>query len=108
MSLLLPDDLHNRAVVATTGPLGYALADMDTCDQGGGDLENASSECCAARRARRRRRSRSGRTHPGLRVSGRRFLARPVYCTVLVNLFPLLHRLGVPPARLAHAYADPR
>jgi len=41
-------------------------------------------------------------------VSGRRFLARPVFYTVLVNLIPLLVRLGVRPARLAALYGAPR
>ncbi|MHB8416822.1 MAG: TIGR04283 family arsenosugar biosynthesis glycosyltransferase [Myxococcales bacterium] len=43
-----------------------------------------------------------------VQVSGRRFLARPAYYTLLVNLFPLLYRLGVPPAWLAPLYGDPR
>ncbi len=43
-----------------------------------------------------------------VRVSGRRFLQRPIYYTLLVNLFPLLFRLGVPAARLARLYGDPR
>jgi len=41
-------------------------------------------------------------------VSGRRFLVRPVYYTLLVNVFPLLYRLGVPPRVLANLYGDPR
>lgn len=49
------------------------------------------------------------RTVPAtVRVSGRRFLARPVYYTVLVNIFPLLYRLGVPPRVLAGVYGGPR
>lgn len=43
-----------------------------------------------------------------VRVSGRRFLARPVYYFLLVNAMPLLFALGVPPARLARLYGDPR
>lgn len=43
-----------------------------------------------------------------VRVSGRRFLARPIYYTALVNILPLLFRLGVPAARLAKFYGDPR
>ncbi|HLV19563.1 MAG TPA: TIGR04283 family arsenosugar biosynthesis glycosyltransferase [Polyangiaceae bacterium] len=42
------------------------------------------------------------------RVSGRRFLAHPLRDTFFVNVFPLLYRLGVPPARLARLYADVR
>jgi len=49
------------------------------------------------------------RTVPAsVRVSGRRFLARPIYYTLLVNVFPLLYRLGVPPHLLARQYRDVR
>lgn len=49
------------------------------------------------------------RTVPAsVRVSGRRFLARPAYYTLLVNVFPLLYRLGTPPRVLAGIYGDPR
>ena len=41
-------------------------------------------------------------------VSGRRFLARPLYFTFLVNVFPALYRLGVSPDRLARLYAHVR
>jgi hypothetical protein len=41
------------------------------------------------------------RTAPAsVRVSGRRFGARPVLFTLAVNVFPLLHRAGVSPATL--------
>ena len=43
-----------------------------------------------------------------VRVSGRRFLARPVFYTLAVNLFPWLYRLGVSPARLAKLYQNVR
>jgi GT2 family glycosyltransferase len=43
-----------------------------------------------------------------VRVSGRRFLARPLYYFLLVNFLPLLYALGVPAARLARLYGDPR
>ncbi len=43
-----------------------------------------------------------------VRVSGRRFLARPIYYTAVVNLFPLLYRLGVSPHVLAKWYGNPR
>ncbi len=58
-----------------------------------------------------RRLSRIGliRTVPAtVRVSGRRFLARPIYYTLLVNVFPLLYRLGIPPHVLAGLYGNPR
>jgi glycosyltransferase involved in cell wall biosynthesis len=37
-------------------------------------------------------------------VSGRRFLAHPIEMTVYCHVFPLLHALGVSPARLARAW----
>jgi len=43
-----------------------------------------------------------------VRVSGRRFLSKPVYYTLLVNIFPLLYRLGVPPRVLATFYGNTR
>ena len=41
-------------------------------------------------------------------VSGRRFIERPLYYTLLVNVFPLLFRIGVPASMLAVAYGDAR
>ena len=43
-----------------------------------------------------------------VRVSGRRFLARPIRSAVQMRLFPLLYRLGVPPRVLARLYGNPR
>lgn len=43
-----------------------------------------------------------------VRVSGRRFLRHPVRSTLIVNLFPLLYRLGVPPRALARYYEEIR
>lgn len=49
------------------------------------------------------------RTVPAsVRVSGRRFLARPAYYALLMNVLPLLYRLGTPPRVLAGIYGDPR
>ncbi len=46
---------------------------------------------------------------PGeVRVSARRFEARPIYYTTLVNLFPWLYRLGVSPRTLARLYHHTR
>jgi rSAM/selenodomain-associated transferase 2 len=58
-----------------------------------------------------RRLSRLGRvrTVPAtVRVSGRRFLARPFHSILAANLFPLLYRLGFPPQVLADLYGNPR
>jgi hypothetical protein len=43
-----------------------------------------------------------------VRVSGRRFLARPIYYTLLLNVLPLLYRLGIPPRAFTALYASPR
>ena len=40
--------------------------------------------------------------------SARRFAARPIYYFLLMNIFPLLHRAGVPPRALARMYGDIR
>lgn len=49
------------------------------------------------------------RTVPAtVRVSGRRFLARPLYYSLLINLLPTLYGLGISPRRLAALYGDPR
>ena len=43
-----------------------------------------------------------------VRVSGRRFVARPIVYTALVNIFPLLYRAGVSPHTLARIYEHVR
>lgn len=43
-----------------------------------------------------------------VRVSGRRFLARPLYYACIMNLLPLLYRAGIPPAALQRAYPHVR
>ncbi len=43
-----------------------------------------------------------------VKVSGRRFMARPVFYTLIVNLFPLLYRMGVTPHTLKRIYEDIR
>ena len=57
---------------------------------------------------RLRRLGRIARVPASVRVSGRRFLAHPIRDTLLVNLFPLLYRLGVPATALARVYRDIR
>ncbi|HYN40202.1 MAG TPA: TIGR04283 family arsenosugar biosynthesis glycosyltransferase [Thermoanaerobaculia bacterium] len=55
------------------------------------------------------RRAGTIRTVPAsVRVSGRRFMARPIHTFVVMNAFPLLYALGVSPARLARMYGNPR
>lgn len=58
------------------------------------------------RRLRRVGRLRTVRS--SVRVSGRRFQARPLTCVLFMNVFPLLYRLGVPPRTLARLYGNPR
>lgn len=41
-------------------------------------------------------------------VSGRRFLARPIYYTAIVNVIPALYAAGVPASALRRLYGDPR
>lgn len=58
-----------------------------------------------------RRLSRLGRIRIAaeeVRVSGRRFMARPFYYCMVMNTMPLLYRLGVPVATLTRAYPDVR
>jgi len=58
-----------------------------------------------------RRLRRTGRIEivpASVRVSGRRFLARPLLFTLAVNTFPLLYRAGVSPEFLRRFYADVR
>jgi rSAM/selenodomain-associated transferase 2 len=43
-----------------------------------------------------------------VRVSARRFEARPLYYPLLMNLLPVLYRWGVPPRVLARFYGHPR
>jgi rSAM/selenodomain-associated transferase 2 len=43
-----------------------------------------------------------------VRVSGRRFLSRPIFYFLAVNFFPALYALGVEPAVLRRWYGDPR
>jgi uncharacterized protein len=57
---------------------------------------------------RLRQRGRIARARASVRVSGRRFVARPVFYTALVNLIPGLFRLGVPAEALARWYAAVR
>jgi hypothetical protein len=43
-----------------------------------------------------------------VRVSGRRFLQRPLRSLIAMHTFPMLYRLGVSPARLERLYGAPR
>lgn len=59
-----------------------------------------------SRRLRRLGRIRTVRSQ--VTVSGRRFLARPIFYTLAVNLFPALYALGIAPATLKRLYGNPR
>jgi hypothetical protein len=57
--------------------------------------------------SRRLRRSGDIRILPAaVQVSGRRFIARPIYYACLMNVLPLVYRLGVPPVALARFYGQ--
>jgi rSAM/selenodomain-associated transferase 2 len=49
-----------------------------------------------------------GRAAAAVTVSGRRFAARPLYYATVMNSFPLLYALGVPPRMLAVLYPPER
>jgi hypothetical protein len=55
-----------------------------------------------------RKLGRVARVPASVQVSGRRFLARPVYYTVVMSFYPALYRWGVNPERLARWYGHPR
>jgi rSAM/selenodomain-associated transferase 2/rSAM/selenodomain-associated transferase 1 len=57
---------------------------------------------------RLKRRGKIVRIPGSVTVSGRRFQRRPVYYAALMNIFPLLYRLGVPAQSLARFYRDAR
>lgn len=57
---------------------------------------------------RLRQAGRVARVPARVTVSGRRFIARPVFFTLLVNAFPALYRLGVSPESLARFYEHVR
>jgi rSAM/selenodomain-associated transferase 2 len=57
---------------------------------------------------RLRRAGRVVRLPASVKVSGRRFMARPVFYTCLMNVMPVLYRAGVPPRVLARVYGHVR
>ncbi|MDX2018983.1 MAG: TIGR04283 family arsenosugar biosynthesis glycosyltransferase [Deltaproteobacteria bacterium] len=57
---------------------------------------------------RLRRRGRIVRVPACVRVSGRRFIERPLFFTAVVNVFPLLYKMGVSPTALRRLYDDIR
>jgi len=54
------------------------------------------------------RRGRLTRLSPPVVVSGRRLVDRPLFTTLLWNLYPTLYRLGIDPEMLARLYRDVR
>jgi len=55
-----------------------------------------------------KRRGKIVRVPANVAVSGRRFIEHPIYYAVLMNIFPLLYRLGVPAVSLARFYRESR
>ena len=99
-------DLRSRY---TTIPYGdqALFVRREVFDRAGGFPEQPLMEDIELAR-RLRRLGRIARVPASVRVSGRRFLAHPVRDTLMVNLFPLLYRAGVPPSTLARFYANVR
>jgi GT2 family glycosyltransferase len=79
----------------------------DAFEEAGGFPDEPLMEDLALAR-RLRRLGRIVTVPASVRVSGRRFIARPIWYTLLVNVYPLLYRLGVPPRVLAQLYHDQR
>ncbi|HET9451151.1 MAG TPA: TIGR04283 family arsenosugar biosynthesis glycosyltransferase, partial [Aggregicoccus sp.] len=73
---------------------------------GGFPLQPLMEDLELARRLRRLGRIRT--VDARVRVSGRRFLARPLFYFLAVNLFPLAYALGVSPATLLRVYRHER
>jgi rSAM/selenodomain-associated transferase 2/rSAM/selenodomain-associated transferase 1 len=57
---------------------------------------------------RLKRRGKIARVRANVTVAGRWFMERPIYYAILMNLFPLLYRLGVPAKSLAPFYRNSR
>jgi hypothetical protein len=57
---------------------------------------------------RLRRAGRLRRIGVPVEVSGRRFMARPAYYALVMNVLPVLYRLGVRPATLERMYGHVR
>jgi rSAM/selenodomain-associated transferase 2 len=79
----------------------------DAFRQAGGFPEQPLMEDLELSR-RLRRLGRIRIVHSRVTVSGRRFLARPVFYTLAVNVFPALYAAGVSAATLKRFYGDPR
>ncbi len=99
-------DLRSRYSGLPYGDQGLCLRAADFAALGGFADLPLMEDLELSQRLRRRGRI---RTLPAsVQVSGRRFLARPLFYTVVMNVFPLLYRAGVSPARLARLYAAVR
>ena len=99
-------DVRSRTSALPYGDQAIFVRSEIFRDIGGYPVQPLMEDLEFSRRLRRKGRIRRARAN--VRVSGRRFLARPVYYTLMINTFPLLYRLGVPPEILAKLYLDPR
>lgn len=99
-------DLRSRYSQLPYGDQGLFLRAADFERAGGFPELELMEDLAFARRLRR-----LGRVHicrQSMRVSGRRFESAPLYQTLLVNVFPFLYAMGVPPRVLVRMYGNPR
>lgn len=99
-------DLRSRYTSLPYGDQAMFVRSAAFRDIGGFPDQPLMEDLELARRLRR-----IGRIHTvaaNVRVSGRRFLARPVFYALLMNVVPPLYRLGVSPERLARFYRSVR
>jgi rSAM/selenodomain-associated transferase 2 len=95
-------DLRSRYSSLPYGDQAMFLRTVDFHAVGGFPAIPLMEDLALSRRLRARGRVRV--VPARVRVSGRRFLERPVFYTTLVNVYPALYRLGVPPSLLARFY----
>jgi rSAM/selenodomain-associated transferase 2 len=99
-------DLRSRFTSLPYGDQALFVREESFWDAGGFPEIDLMEDLELSRRLRRLGKIR--RLPSAVAVSGRRFVARPLYYAVAMNLLPLLYRLGVPPLLLARLYGDPR
>ncbi len=99
-------DLRSRYTSLPYGDQAMFVRAETFRDVGGFPDQPLMEDLEMARRLRRR--GRIAAVPARVRVSARRFVARPVFYTLVTNAFPALYRLGVSPDRLARLYRNIR
>ncbi len=99
-------DLRSRYTTTPYGDQALFVKRRAFCAAGGFPDQPLMEETELCLRLRKLGRFR--RAAGEVRVSGRRFLAHPIRDMLLVNVFPILYRLGVSPQRLKGIYEDVR